>query len=330
MKKILSSLTAFALMFSGLSLTGCSSVKNGDTSANAIDNKSDSLSVVCTIFPEYDWVKQIVGENNQNIKITYLLDNGVDLHSYQPTAQDMIKISECDLFIYAGGESDKWVEDALEDTKNSSMQVISLLDTMGSSAKEEELKEGMECEEENEDDEEETEYDEHVWLSLKNAKFLCGEIESKLELIDPENADSYRANLESYTEKLDSLDLEFEQTLKNADTKTLLFGDRFPFRYFTDDYGLDYYAAFAGCSAETEASFDTIAFLAEKVDELSLENIFIVENSDGKIAKTIIQNTKNKNAQILTLNSLQSVSSKDNKTYLSVMTENLETIKKAL
>ena len=187
--------------------------------------------------------------------------------------------------------------------------------------------------EEGEESEEEPEYDEHVWLSLKNAKVLCKAIADNLSEIDPENKDVYIQNEKDYAAKLDALDQEYQTTVDASTQKTLLFGDRFPFRYLVDDYGLDYYAAFVGCSAETEASFETIKFLSEKVDELGLKNVMTIEKSDQKIAKTIIENTKDKNQSILTLDSMQSTTSDDVKngtTYLSVMEKNLEILKEAL
>ena len=267
--------------------------------------------------------------------LTMLLDNGVDLHSYQPTADDIMKISDCDLFIYVGGESDAWVEDALKEAVNKDMKVINLLDVLGNSVKEEEVVEGMEAEEEEEEDgaDEEPEYDEHVWLSLRNAKVLCKAIADYLAEIDTENADTYQDNEKAYADKLDELDKKYRETLDSASQKTLLFGDRFPFRYMVDDYGLSYYAAFVGCSAETEASFETITFLAGKTDELGLKNIMTIEKSDQKIAKTIIRNTKGKNQGILTLDSMQSTTSDDVKkgaTYFSIMENNLNVLQKAL
>ena len=264
--------------------------------------------------------------------LTMLLDNGVDLHSYQPTADDIMKISDCDLFIYVGGESDAWVEDALKEAVNKDMKVINLLDVLGSSVKEEEVVEGME-EEEEDGAEEEPEYDEHVWLSLRNAKVLCKAIADDLAEIDTENADAYKDNEKAYADKLDELDKKYQETVDAASQKTVLFGDRFPFRYMVDDYGLSYYAAFVGCSAETEASFETITFLAGKTDELGLKNIMTIEKSDQKIAKTIIENTKEKNQGILTLDSMQSTTSDDVKkgaTYFSIMESNLNVLQEAL
>ena len=297
--------------------SGCGTTETATESANettSVEESADKISVVTTIFPEYDWVKEIVGDND-NVEITMLLDNGVDLHNYQPTAEDIMKIATCDVFVYVGGESDEWVEDALSEATNKDMQVVNLLGSLGESVKEEEVVEGMMAEEEEEEaeegEEEEVEYDEHVWLSLKNAQVLVNSIEQAIEAVDSANADTYAANAKAYTDELAALDERYQTTIDAAATKTVLFGDRFPFRYLVDDYGLDYYAAFVGCSAETEASFETITFLAGKVDELGLNTVFTIENSDQKIAKTIIENTQAKDAQILTLDSLQSTTSED-------------------
>lgn len=503
MKKYISILLA-AVMAVGC-LAGCGQKNSNEQADNTDDGK---LKVVTTIFPEYDWVKEIAGDEISNIDLTMLLDNGVDLHSYQPTSEDILKISDCDLFVYVGGESDSWVDDALKNATNKDMQVINLLDVLKDSIKTEESMPGMQAEEghnhgyahfEDSDvqdrtlsdwdgdwqsvypylqdgvldevmekkaesgektaeeykeyyengyktdvsqitidaenntmcfvkngvaskatyeykgyqiydyesgsrgvryffeatsgdadapkyvqfsdhgiapgkaehfhiyagndgfdalseemenwptyypadmsgkeiaedmlEHEEKEYDEHVWLSLKNAQTLCKAIAEALETADPEHKDVYAANVDSYLEKLSSLDGQYQDAVANASQKTLLFGDRFPFRYMVDDYGLKYYAAFAGCSAESEASFETISFLVKKVDELGLKNIMTIENSDQKIAKTIRDNTKDKNQEILSLDSMQSTTSEDVKngtTYLSVMESNLDVLKKAM
>ena len=292
------------------------------------------LRIVTTIFPEYDWVMNVLGESADHAEVYMLLDNGVDLHSFQPTAADILTISTCDLFLYVGGESDKWVADALHEAVNPDMVVINLLETLGDAVKEEELVEGMECEEEEgEDGEEEIEYDEHVWLSLKNAVTLVNRIADALTAIDPDRADAYRANAADYTDKLRALDASYQSVAENASVKTLLFADRFPFRYMTDDYGLRYYAAFVGCSAETEASFETILFLAKKVDELGLKAVLTIEGSDRRIAETVVSSTQTKDQTILSLDSMQSVTAKDVKngtTYLSVMERNLAVLKEAL
>ena len=329
MKKLIACLLA-GLMMVG-TLTACSN--QTDTPKNSDNGK---LSIVCTIFPEYDWVKQLIGDRAENVELTMLLDNGVDLHSYQPTADDIIKVSTCDLFIYVGGESDAWVEDALKEATNKNMVVINLLDVLGNTVKEEEVIEGMEAEEaepNNGEAEAKPEYDEHVWLSLKNTKTLCSYISSKLAQIDTANADSYAANYDAYAKKLDTLDTQYQETVDSAKYKTVVFGDRFPFRYLVDDYDLAYFAAFVGCSAETEASFETIAFLAGKIDELGLNNVLTIEGAKHKIAEAIIQNTKDKNQTVLTLNSMQATTSKDvanGASYLSIMEANLSVLKDAL
>ncbi len=338
-KRMIAIIVAVCLVLGAVTLAACTAKKD-NTKTN--DNTSKKISIVTTIFPEYDWVINILGDKAENADITMLLDNGVDLHNYQPTVDDLIKISNCDLFIYVGGESDEWVEDALANATKKKMKVINFLETLGSNVKEEEVIEGMEAEEheheegeeEHEEGEEEgPEYDEHVWLSLKNAQILVSEIAKELSVVDSTNASVYSANAETYNKQLSDLDAQYEAAVKASTTKTLLFGDRFPFRYMVDDYGLDYYAAFVGCSAETEASFETISFLAGKVDELSLKHVMVIENSDKKIADTIIATSKTKDADIITMNSLQSTTSQDAKggtTYLSVMQNNLNALKEAL
>ncbi len=323
MKKILSAFICLMLMTS--IFTGC-----GATSQGSSDSKK--LKIVTTIFPEYDWVRNIVGEKENNVELTMLIDNGVDLHSYQPSTDDIVKISKCDIFIYVGGESDEWVDDALKQSSNKDMTVIDLLDVLGDRVKEEEHKEGMQHEEEDEE-EEEKETDEHVWLSLKNASALCEHICDKICDKDEANKDTYKANTKSYIQKLDKLDMQYKDAADNAKSKTLVFADRFPFRYMVDDYGLDYCAAFAGCSAECEASFETVIFLAKKVDELGLKNIFQIEGSKSNIAKTVKDNTKSKDQNIVTLDSLQSVTKKDvdgGVTYLGEMEKNLSVLRDAL
>ena len=530
MKKIFALLLALLMLASVLA--GCASEQvNNDTnpetkpdaSANTDVNAKPaaekapekSLKIVTTIFPEYDWVREVLGDQAENDELTMLLDNGVDLHSYQPTADDIVKISDCDLFIYVGGESDGWVDDALKNATNKNMKVIDLLEVLGDSVKAEEVVEGMQetehdhghdhskevstfeddevqdrslsdwagdwqsaypfaldgtlddafaamaeegemtadeyktyyqngyktditnidiegdhieftyedgkkvgsdykyvgyyiqnwstgtkaamyrfeaadkdsgapvyiefndhmiepaaaehfhirmsnesfdaivdpenswptffpadmtgeeiCEHmEGHDHEHEEEKDEHVWLSLKNAEVLVNAISASLQELDPDNKATYAANSSAYIEKLSALDGEYQAAVDAATYQTVLFGDRFPFRYLVDDYGLSYYAAFVGCSAETEASFETISFLAKKVDELGLPCVLTIEGAQHKIGETIVQNTAEKNQKVLTMDSMQSTTSKDVKngtTYLSVMEQNLSVLKEAL
>lgn len=321
MKKILALL--LALWIPAAVLSGCA--PQDDSAA------SNKLNIVTTIFPAYDWVREILGDETDRAEITMLLDSGVDLHSYQPTVDDIVKISDCDLFLYVGGESDGWVDDALKNAPNKERKVIRLLDVLGDSAKAEETVEGMQ--EEEHDHEEEAEYDEHIWLSLKNAQVLVAAISEALQESDPARKDTYAANAAAYAEKLSALDGEYRAAVDSGKYKTLLFGDRFPFRYLADDYGLDYYAAFPGCSAETEASFETVSFLAGKMDALGLPCVLTIESTQHKIAETIVQNTAQKNQQILTMDSMQAVTANDaasGVSYLSIMEKNLSVLKKAL
>ena len=292
---------------------------------------SGKISVVTTVFPVYDWIRSLAGEDNDHVEITYLLDNSVDLHSYQPSVQDLTKIAECDLFVYVGGESDKrWTAKALESTANDKRVVVNLMETLGDAAREEETVEGMEEEEE---EEEGPEYDEHVWLSVRNAKILCKALSEKLAAVDPDRADHYASAYAAYEQQLNALDADFEAAVEEGNVRTLLFADRFPFLYLVKDYGLSYYAAFKGCSGETEASFETVAFLTKKVDELSLKHIMTIETSDQKMARTVRDSSASKDQEILTMHSLQSVTAeqaKNGASYLSLMRENLKVLKEAL
>ena len=324
-KKFFAVLTIAAVLLSCMS---CSKIENRASS------DVSKIKIVTTIFPEYDWVKSILGSNPGNIENIMLLDSGIDLHNFQPTADDILKIASADMFIYVGGESDKWVDKALSTTGNSKVVSINLLELLSDKVKHEEIVEGMEHEREDDEHEEhEAELDEHVWLSVKNAKVAVERICEVISSLDNKNKEVYEENARSYISKLDALDKEYEAVVKDSATKTILFGDRFPFRYMADDYNLKYYAAFSGCSAETEASFETILFLSKKVDELSLKNIMKIEGSNSKIAQTIKENTKEKNQNILTMDSMQSTTKKDidmGKTYISIMTDNLSVLKEAL
>lgn len=376
--------SASSLLLTGLFLcivlsVGCSVVKNTSgknltrknaESENTIEQNSirkgnsKKISIVCTTFPQYDWVKNILGKEAECFNVTLLLDNGVDMHSYQPTVKDIAIAGSADLFIYVGGESDTWVADALKEEKNKDLKAINLMDALGNSVKEEEIVEGMQekkgflghsHEESSKEDseksqkknhkkpqkeqgqketvDEEPEYDEHIWLSVRNAEIMVKNIEKTIEQLDSDNAKVYQTNTENYIKKLNTLDRQYAKTIQNAKYKAILFGDRFPFRYMADDYDLKYYAAFVGCSAETMAGFETVTFLANKADELKLPVILTIENSDGRIADAIKSNTTKKNQRIMAMNSLQSVTKEqlaDGITYLQVMQENLSVLREAL
>ena len=301
-----------------ISFTSCT----GTTSQN--DNTDNSLSIVTTIFPVYDWAKNIAGDNWD---VTYLDGSGTDMHSFEPTAKDIITIADADIFICIGGKSDSWVEAAVNSSENDKIVVLKLIGITG--GLKEEFVDGMQHEEHSHDADV-SEFDEHIWLSLKNAQTCVSAIAEKLGGIDPSNKDLYLSNAENYNTELAELDKKYADTVETAKQHTLIFADRFPFRYLTEDYGIEYYAAFPGCSAESEASFETITFLIEKTKELGIEHLIILENSDGKLADTVAHET---DVKILTLNSCQSVTSteiENGKTYLSVMEENLSVLTEAL
>lgn len=295
------------------------------TSCTAPDETSDNgkINVVTTIFPVYDWTKNVAGEN---CNIIYLDESGTDMHSFEPTAKNILSITNADIFIHVGGVSDEWVENALSVSENTSLITLTLADITGMI--EEEIIDGMEHE--HESDHDLLQNDEHIWLSLKKAQTAVSAIADTLASADTANADKYRLNAENYNKKLSDLDKRYTDCINNAKRKTLLFADRFPFRYLTEDYGLEYFAAFPGCSAESEASFETMTFLIEKTRELSLPCIITIENSDSKIADTISNETDTK---ILSLNSCQSVTKADidnGITYISAMEKNLQIITEAL
>ena len=326
----------------------------------------DCLQIVCTVFPEYDWVRQILGEQAEDAELTLLMKNGADLHSYQPTVWDIRKIAEADLFLYVGGESDFWVKEVLDNAPDPDRRVLNLMEILEDSVREEEHVEGMQEERGHGDhpkaggdsgshpgtggavqepgesgagfgtgghDHEEAEYDEHVWLSLRNAGIICDAVTEALCSLREEQRDIYTENNRNYQEKLHALDLQYARVVGQVSDPVLLFGDRFPFLYLTEDYGIAYYAAFAGCSAETEASFSTIAFLADKAGELGLPAVLAMDGSDQKIARTIAENTRTGDQKVLVLDSMQSVSEADIRAgtdYLSVMEKNLNVLAEAL
>lgn len=332
MKRLFAIITSVVLL---LSLFAACSPKKGEESAPPSDSKSSTplqqgkeLYVVCSIFPQYDFCREIMGKD---ASIELLLKTKVDMHNYKPSAEDILKIKNCDLFINIGGESDEWAKDVISSAENKKLSVLSLIDLV--EAKTEETLEGMEKEEHThgEDEEEhEHEKDEHVWTSLKNAEKIVRAIADKLCSLDKINAEKYQKNAKAYIEKLSTLEKQYAEVVKNAKRSTLVFADRFPFRYLADDYSLECFAAFSGCSAETQASFETIAFLSEKVKEKELPYVLVIDGSDGSVAETVAAQS---GAKIRTLDSCQSVSEdeiKNGKSYLSIMTNNLEVLKEVL
>lgn len=334
---------AFAMFVLAAALTfvACSAESNEKAPAQK------KVSIVATIYPQYDWLKNILGSRLDSVNLNLLIKNGTDLHSYKPSAQDIAAIASADMVVYVGGESDEWIEKALKATPKEGRVQVNLMEALGDRVKEEEVVEGMQAEEEHHHEHgeeaeehehhehgEEAENDEHIWLSLKNAKILVRALANAIAKVDSTNATEYHMNAALYVAKISALDAQYRAATDSAHFKTILFGDRFPFRYLVDDYGIKYFAAFVGCSAESEASFETVAFLAGKMDSLALPAIFTIDESNGKIARAILDaSKKSKETPVLTLNSMQSMTDAQMQSgvdYLSVMQSNLEVLKKAI
>ena len=320
--------SALVLLACAFALAGC-----GQKNKPADDGR---LSVVTTIFPPYDFARAIAGGKAE---ITMLLPPGAETHSFEPRPQDIIKIQKSGVFIYTGGESDAWVENILKSMDTSKMKIIAMTECV--ETVEEEIVEGMQDDEEegeharnNENGEdgggEKPEYDEHVWTSPRNAKAIVRKIADALIEADSVNANAYRQNAGAYIVKLDELDAKFQSVVNGATRKTLVFGDRFPFRYFTDAYGLKYFAAFPGCATETEASAKTVAFLINKVKEEKIPVVFHIELSNKKMAETISEAT---GAKVRLLHSCHNIAKTDfemGKTCVDLMSANVETLSEAL
>ena len=316
LKKYLCTLFAALTALTLLLVSGCDFSSDG------------KLHIVCTIFPQYDWVRELT-KGAQNVEVTLLEDSGADLHNFQPSAADKVSILNADFFVYTGGESDDWARTLLENAEKD-VRSLDLIEALGERALTEE--EGIE-ESGGHDHEHEDETDEHIWLSVQNAQVLVSAIQEELCAVDEGNAALYQSNAASYLAELSALDELFEETVSSAKRSVLVFADRYPFRYLAHDYGLTCYAAFSGCSAESEASFATILALVKHVEENALPYVMVLENSTQGIAKQVIDNTKSKDQGILVLNSLQSVTREDiesGATYLGLMKEDLAVLKTAL
>ncbi|EUB16254.1 periplasmic solute-binding family protein [Shuttleworthella sp. MSX8B] len=330
---LLAGLCAFGLMACGGAKNSAKSDSDTKTTAESKGDSGKKLKIVTTIFPEYDWVERVLGDKAGNAEVTMLMDKGVDLHSFQPTVEDIAKVSSADVFVYVGGESDAWVEDALKNKTNPNQKTVNLMEVLKDRVKPVEQKEGMQENTHEDHEEGEEEMDEHVWLSLKNAKIAVDQIQKTLAEADPDNAEAYAKNAKVYGELLNDLDQKYQQAVDSAKYKTLVFGDRFPFRYLVNDYGLDYFAAFEGCDAESEASFETVAFLANKIKELKLPAVLTIEGETHKLAESIKQNSGVADLKVLSLDSMQSVKAEDvsnGATYLNVMSKNLDLLKQAM
>ena len=317
MKKISKLLLIFVVSIFGIvSLTGC----------NKKQETQDKLTIVSTNFPGYDFARAITMDNT-NVKVKMLLKPGAESHTFEPTPEDIKTIKNSDIFIYVGGDSDEWVDDILNDIDTDKTKIIKLIDLVD--AKEEVTTEGMEIDEE-EESEEEAELDEHVWTSPKNAIEIINKLKKEIINIDNDEKSNLESNANHYVNELNDLDTEFKSIVKTAKRKEIIVGDRFPFRYFADEYGLSYYAAFPGCSEQTEASAKTISFLANKVKEDKIPVVLKTELSSGNIANTIAKET---NTKVLEFNSAHNISQSDfdaGITYVDIMTKNAEVLKETL
>ncbi len=308
MKRIIAIILAFLLL---PILPGCKAPE-----------ESGKLKIVCTLFPQYDWVMNILGEHADEMEVT-LLAPGTDLHSYEASAADIVAISESDLFIYIGNESEGWIEDALKITGTTGRLSLALSQTVSL----------LPLPHEHTEEEHHHTYDEHTWLSLKNAMSAVIEITRCIAALDFENKEDYWLNATNYNKELTSLSEQYQNMTEQAPSKTLVFADRYPFRYLAEDYGLTCYAAFDGCSAETEAGAATILNLAEQIDRNKLNAVIIIDQSKPDLAQTVIESTREKNQQILRLNSMQAITAhqiEEGISYLDIMNENLHALKAAL
>ncbi|WP_085169360.1 metal ABC transporter substrate-binding protein [Brachyspira hyodysenteriae] len=311
--------------------------------ANKNNNKTSNgkINVVATIFPIYDFTKNIALDN---INLQMIIKPGIEIHSFNTTPADVIDIQNADVFIYIGGESEAWAEKIVSSMDTNNKKIVRLIDYV--KALDEEIVEGMEHDEDHNHEEEanhnehendigeshthEGIYDEHIWTSPKNAQLMVTAICNALSEIDADNADIYKSNADKYNQELTALDEEIRNAVGSSKRKNIVFGDRFPFRYLAEEYGLEYRAPFTGCSSQVDASPKTIAYLINYIKDNKIPYLYYIELSNEKIANTLIEQT---GASKLKLHSGQNVSKEEFNsgiTYLSIMRDNLESLKKGL
>lgn len=320
-------------------LFGCG---NKEKEAPAAEAKESGLKVVTTLFYQYDFTRQVLGDKGT---VELLLRPGQESHSYEPTPADVIKIQDADVFIYNGGVAEAWVEKVLEGIDTDKVKIICMMDYVN--AVEEEVVEGMADDEHDhaheeeehqhedghtheEDEHQDAEYDEHIWTSPVNAQKLVTAIEQTISGVDADNAEYYGKNSENYTKELVQLDTQFRDVVEKAQRKVLVFADRFPLRYFVDEYDLTYYAAFPGCSTETEPGAGTIAFLTEEIQEKSIPVVYYLELSNEKIADTLCENTGAKKLEFHSCHNVTQAELDEGATYLSLMKGNVENLRQGL
>lgn len=284
------------------------------------NSKSDKITIVATSFPGYDFARSIT--KNSDIEVKMLLKPGMEMHDYDATPQDIIDIKNSDLFIYVGGDSDSWINDVLDDIDKDEDDIVKLMDLVD--LYDEEIKDGMESDSDDSDE------DEHVWTSPVNAIKIIDSLKEKIKDIDPDNSSLYMENADNYINVIKNIDSEIRDIVNNSKRKEIIFGDRFPLLYFVKEYNLDYYAAFPGCSEQTEASAKTISFLIDKVKSDNIPVVFHIELSNGKIADTIANETGSK---VLQFNSAHNITQEEfdkGITYVDLMKDNIKVLKEAL
>ena len=329
-KRIISILIAAIIILSSLSICACSSSESFDDNAK--------IKILCTLFPQYDWLHTIT-DGVDDVSISLIIANGTDPHSYQPTAADIMNISNCDMLVYVGGDSDTWVKKAIEQSKNDSLTAIALTElndiTLHNISSASHTHEGHSHDEHSHEGHSHSALDEHLYLSLNNACEAVGELATALSRLDPDNKEIYKQNALEYTVKLSNLGESFKNDIESIpeSERFILFADRFPFVYLLSDYNIHYSAAFEGCTTDVDADFDTVIRLTKEADEHNVKYIAVTESSDKALANTVILSTKSKNQKIVTLNSMQSISNKqinNGATYISIMEQNIKQIKVAL
>lgn len=329
-KRVISILIAVVFCFA---LIGCTAQPQNSAS-------DDKIDIVCTSFPAYDWVNEITGENADRFNVSLLAQNG-DFHSFQPAAADMVKIHTSDLLVCIGGISEQWIDDVV---KYRGIRTLRLFDTIPESEKL--SADSGHNHDANHEGHSDNEYDEHIWLSLRLAEKMVDAICQEISILDKQSETVYQSNAGEYIKKLETLDAEYKRAVDVSNDKTIIFADRFPFLYLTEDYGVESIAAFPGCSTDTDASFEVVASLAEKVKELDKKTVLVLENSDRTVANAVIGASGNQNIQIAVMNSCQSIAPQsvkdaeakklqgkdlaDGADYITIMEENLKAFKEAL
>jgi zinc transport system substrate-binding protein len=309
MKKIISFVLTLTVCFcSAIAFVGCGN-------NNSVSENTDKLKIVATIFPYYDFAKNLAGDRAE---LKLLLSPGNEPHSYDPSPSDIVAIESCDIFIYNGGESDEWVESVLDSLQNKDIKILRMIDYVDPIF------------EQDPDHSEGDEYDEHIWTSPKNAALLSSAISDALVSVDEKNAEYYSEKENSYLSQLNMLDEQFREIVSSSKRNTVVFGDRFPFLYFVKEYGLDYECAFPGCSSETEPSITTVTYLIDYVKEEQIPVVFYLEFSNAKTANLIAEDTDAKTLEFYSCHNITKEQFENSVSYISLMQQNAISLEEAL